>query len=311
MNNFKALLFRNIPVDNNKKDSQQYKNKATSATPQSYKLLTSPPKNDDEIYVGFVGNFLSGKSTIINALLGQAVVSSDIIPCTPVLNYIKFGSEKVAFVRFSDEEDKRMSYDKLSDYVIQDNSNTTETATTVMDILIYHPSPLLQNNVVFVDTPGLNNCESCDSITKSALSIIDVAVMTLNATSPFSENEAEFVRNVILEKHVKKIIFLLNRIDCLEEEIIPKAIDLLKSKIDCAVFVKIAELYGKDSKEYMSAKEIIGEIHLYTISARNALKGKINNDLTLISESGIDEFEKALSNTISDILKNKLIYKER
>ena len=67
--------------------------------------------------VGIMGEFKRGKSTVINALLGQEIVPADIVPCSATLNYIRWDTEKRAEIHFKDGTVSTVAVEQLSDYV--------------------------------------------------------------------------------------------------------------------------------------------------------------------------------------------------
>ncbi|MGO8760077.1 MAG: dynamin family protein, partial [Terracidiphilus sp.] len=58
--------------------------------------------SEGRFYVACVGQFKRGKSTLLNALVGQAVVPTGFVPVTAVPTVIRFGGEPRARVRMRD-----------------------------------------------------------------------------------------------------------------------------------------------------------------------------------------------------------------
>lgn len=56
--------------------------------------------NNDTFKIQVVGTFKNGKSTFINALLGSHVLPAYSLPCTAVINEVKYGKEKKAVLYF-------------------------------------------------------------------------------------------------------------------------------------------------------------------------------------------------------------------
>ncbi len=245
--------------------------------------------------VGIMGEFRRGKSTVINALLGQAIVPSDIVPCTATLNYIKWGTTKRGVVIFRDGSKKEVSIDELSNYITKITVEAEKMAETVKDAVVYYPCPFCQNGVQIIDTPGLNDNEMMTAISENVIPTVDAIIMVLVPDSPFSMTEADFVRNKVMTSDLGRIIFVVNKIDIIDEDDRPRLLNSIKEKIKSSVLQKTIDIYGEDSEEYKSTIEKIGDIRLYPVSAIKALKGKLNNDLKMIEESGYNEFENALS----------------
>ena len=49
-----------------------------------------------------IGEFKRGKSTFINALLGEKILPSAAAPCTAIISEVKYGAEKGATIYFND-----------------------------------------------------------------------------------------------------------------------------------------------------------------------------------------------------------------
>lgn len=250
--------------------------------------------------VGIMGEFRRGKSTVINALLGQDIVPADIVPCSATLNYVRWDANKRAEIHFKDGTTKEVPVDELSRYVTKITKESEAMAANVEDAIVYYPCQFCQNGVQIVDTPGLNDDERMTSISENVIPTLDAIVMVIVPDSPFSQSEAEFVRNKVMSSDLGRIIFVVNKIDTIDEEDRPRLLKSIKEKIQDSVLEKMRAVYGENSDEYQNTKNKIGEIRLLPISARKALKGKMKNDLSQVEDSGYLEFEKMLSKLLTE-----------
>lgn len=250
--------------------------------------------------VGIMGEFRRGKSTVINALLGEKIVPSDIVPCSATLNYVKWDSEKYAVINYKNGDSKRIPVTELDNYITKITKESEAVAETIEDSTVCYPCPFCQNGVQIVDTPGLNDDERMTAISEKIIPTFDAIIMVMTPDSPFSQSEAEFVRNKLMTSDLGKLIFVLNKIDIVDEDEREKLISNIKDRIRESVLAKMEAIYGKDSDEYASAHEKIGTIKLIPVSARNALKGKIKNDASLLAESGYPEFEEYLAKLLTE-----------
>ncbi len=272
-----------------------------SMEPQAQELKKASARLTDHVFsVGIMGEFRRGKSTVINALLGQQIVPADIVPCSATLNYIRWDTEKRARIQFKDGTFKDIPVEELSDYVTKITRESEAMAATVEDATVYYPCPFCQNGVQIVDTPGLNDDERMTSITEKVIPAMDAIIMVLVPDSPFSQSEAEFVRNKLMASDLGKLIFVVNKIDIVDEEDQPRLLRSIKAKIQSSVLDKMAAVYGSDSQEYRNAKDKIGQIRVLPISARQALRGKMRKNAALLEESGYPEFEDILSRMLTE-----------
>ena len=245
--------------------------------------------------VGIMGEFKRGKSTVINALLGQEIVPADIAPCSATLNYIRWGTTKSGVIHFKDGSSEVVEVDELSNYITKITAESEEMSEKVEDAVVYYPCSFCQNGVQIIDTPGLNDDERMSRISEDVIPSLDAIIMVIAPGAPFSQSEAEFVRNKVLSSDLGRIIFVVNKIDQVDEEDRPRLLKSIKDKIETSVLNKMADIYGIDSEEHAAAKAKIGEIHLLPVSAKMALKGKLKNDFGMVQESGYVEFENTLS----------------
>ena len=190
--------------------------------------------NNEIIPVCVLATMSSGKSTFLNAVLGEEILPEKNEACTAralaVLN--KPGAD-VPKAYICKEDGKRYAVDlAYSDTVSKINEDESVT-----DILIVKEIESLVNSsksIVLIDTPGVNNSGDIRHAerTKEILEQLDkgVIVYLLNATQ-LATNDDELLLQMVID-HVNKqsnvkIIFVLNKIDMLDEdkESIPDTID--------------------------------------------------------------------------------------
>ncbi len=269
--------------------------------PQAETLKNSGNRLKEHTFsVGIMGEFRRGKSTVINALLGQSIVPSDIVPCSATLNYIKWDTNKRAEINFKDGTSKEVPVDELSNYVTKITKESQAMAETVENAVVYYPCTFCQNGVQIIDTPGLNDDERMTAISENVIPALDAIIMVLVPDSPFSQSEAEFVRNKVMASDLGKLIFVVNKIDIVDEDDRPRLLESIKDKIQTSVLEKMALVYGKDSDEFNNAKAKLGDIKIIPVSAKRALKGKLNGNNEILEDSGYLEFENVLSKMLTE-----------
>jgi small GTP-binding protein len=131
-----------------------------------------------------VGPFGSGKSSIINALLGEEIMEVGPIPTTDHIVILRRGGD-----------------------VQRSRAGDVET--------IFHPSPLLEN-LSLVDTPGLESVfRTHDEVTRRFLHRADVVLLVMMATQVLTASNMEAFQQ--LKSFGKRVIVVVNQIDVLEE----------------------------------------------------------------------------------------------
>lgn len=245
--------------------------------------------------VGIMGEFKRGKSTVINALLGEEIAPADVVPASATLNRITYGLNPKATIVYKDGRREEVPVDKIADYVTKITEGAAATAELVEQAVVEYPCQFCQNNVEIIDTPGLNDDERMDAISESVIPKLDAVVLVLSAGSPFSKSEAEFVRNKLMTSDVTRLIVLVNRIDTIYgEKDRTRVLESIREKIVREILDRTASIHGADSKLYQDTKDKLADIKLYPLSAIQALVGRMENKPELVEQSGILAFEERL-----------------
>lgn len=246
--------------------------------------------------VAVVGEFKRGKSTFINALLGQEILPADILPCSATLNRVTYGVKPSVKIVFWDDREEDIDIDRLADYVTKLTPESEERATNIKEAVVYYPVNYCQNNVDIIDTPGLNDEANMTKVTLSVLPKVDAAIMVILAQSPFAETEREFLEAKLLTTDLGRIIFVVTGIDHFNKpEDADRGIKYIKDRIYNMVLKRAREQYGEDSPEFEVYRKKIGEPKVFGVSGYQALAAKRAGDSPdLLVKSRFPEFEAAL-----------------
>lgn len=176
--------------------------------------------NNKEFTIGIIGDFSVGKSTFVNALLGDRVVPVSATPCTAIITKIKYGKKPKAVVVYSDNRKIEMSYEdfitfssfNISDFEERKYSEEIERFKDIKYAIIYIKSNFLkQNNLCIVDTLGLSADEADNK--KTIASIKDaIAIIYICAERGLSERDTDFI-STYLNIDNEDLFFCVNRID--------------------------------------------------------------------------------------------------
>lgn len=176
--------------------------------------------NSKEFTIGVIGDFSVGKSTFVNALLGDRVVPVSANPCTAIITKIKYGKKPKAIVEYSDNRKVEMTYEdfitfssfNISDFKERNSSQEIERFKDIKYATIYVKSKFLkQNNLCIVDTLGLSADEADNK--KTIGSIKDaIAIIYVCAERGFSERDMDFI-STYLNLDNEDLFFCVNRID--------------------------------------------------------------------------------------------------
>ncbi len=254
---------------------------------------------NDSFDVAIIGEFKRGKSTLINAILGQEILPSDVLPTTATLNRVTYGIKPGVQVIYKDGTTEEVEIDKLNDYVTKLSAESEQKAATVKEATIYYPTSYCKNNVDIIDTPGLNDDEHMTQVTLSVLPQIDAAIFVIMAQAPFSEYERDFLENKMLTSDMGRVIFAVNCIDRCDEDDAERIIESIGKRINSYVLEKAKKVMGEDSEEYAVYKRKIGTPKVFGISAKQALKGKLKGNEELIAKSNYPAFEAELERLLT------------
>lgn len=246
---------------------------------QSLKNLKSAVDNDFFTVV-VLGEFKRGKSTFINAMLGEELLPSYSTPTTQTINALMFDDVKQAEVVFNDgsKEPGEASMDYLSKFTAEGERSSED----VNYIKIGYPSDLLMDNVILIDTPGVSDInEQRVQITYDFIPKADAIIFLLDANSPLKGTEKDFIENHLMRNGIKKVLFVANYFDHVEGEEAEEVLAEIKGRISNSI-----ETFETD------------EINLVPFSAFQALQGVIKNNNQLIEESNLlnvkDRVEKLI-----------------
>lgn len=260
---------------------------------------TIEKSDDDHFEVAIVGEFKRGKSTLINALLGQEVLPADVLPATATLNRVTYSQEPYVQVEYKNGTSEKVDIDQLENYVTKLTAESEEKAETVKEATVYYDTEFCRNNVDIIDTPGLNDDEQMTNVTLSILPKIDAAVFVISANSPFSQFEKDFLEKKMLTSDVGRIIFVVNCFGTFSQEDENKIVETVRSRITKYVMDKAKKVMGEDSREFAVYKRKIGTPRVIGLYAKRALTAKKIEDSKLLADSNFPEFEKALETMLT------------
>lgn len=155
-----------------------------------------------------VGQFKRGKSTLLNALLGQELLPTGVVPVTSVVTIVRYG-EPHAVIQYRGRTEPTSLAD-LSAYVTE--KENPENAKGVLAVEAFVPSQVLASGMCLVDTPGIGSVfQRNTEVTKQFVPHIDVALVVLGADPPISADELALVDDIARETAV--LILVLNKAD--------------------------------------------------------------------------------------------------
>ena len=108
--------------------------------------------------VGFLGEFSTGKSTLLNAMIGKKILPVDVIPTTKSITHIVPKNELENEEFFKVENDGSLT--KIDKVDFQDIATGSKEGKTELNI---PANDILKESYFFVDTPGLASLAKADT----------------------------------------------------------------------------------------------------------------------------------------------------
>ena len=165
---------------------------------------------EGRFFLACIGQFKRGKSTLINALIGEPVLPSGFIPVTTVPTIVRFGSERAARVRRESGEWQAIPLADLGLYVSEEHN--PENTAGIAGVEVFVPSLLLKDGMCLVDTPGLGSVFAGNTAsTQDFLPRIDAGLVVIGADPPLAGEELKLVEAV--GRQVRELILVLNKAD--------------------------------------------------------------------------------------------------
>lgn len=231
-----------------------------------------------------MGTFTSGKSTLINALLGSRILPESALPSTAILTFIQFGYDtddveihyrdivnedgnvtKGAVEHISKENFMQTYHYDIADTEILSQTGSIPRFKKVAYSIVRCSLPLVQYGVSIVDTPGL---EDKDVATELALDIAAKAqaIIYVCGERGFAEADREY-----FEENFKgnpgNVFFILNKMDNITSDIQRKqALDRVRYDVK-GCFVKA----DGSVDEALMSKRVFGLSSLLALDARRGM----------------------------------------
>ncbi|KAG6774473.1 hypothetical protein POTOM_021826 [Populus tomentosa] len=160
--------------------------KASPLTGELSLFIDAVSQIDEPFLLAIVGEFNSGKSTVINALLGKRYLNEGVVPTTNEITFLRYSNS-------DSEEQQRCERHPDGQYIC------------------YLPAPILKEMNI-VDTPGTNVIlQRQQRLTEEFVPRADLLLFVISADRPLTESEVSFLRYT--QQWKKKVVFVLNKSD--------------------------------------------------------------------------------------------------
>ncbi|ESA36459.1 dynamin family protein [Leptolyngbya sp. Heron Island J] len=228
-----------------------------------------------------LGEMKRGKSTLINALVGESLLPSDVSPCTALLSLLRHGPEPRVILHYNNgTSPQTIDFETFrADYTIPaDEARQLETNAfpDISHVVIECPIPLLASGLEIVDTPGLNDTETRNQQVLNYLSEAQAVLFVLDALQPITLDERRYLQNYVQSRDLE-CFYVVNGWDRIKRGLVNPADE-----------TALAEAEQRQRQVFAQGLPT----HWFEVSALSALRQRRQGDS--LAGSGVDQLLTAL-----------------
>jgi len=190
---------------------------------------------EDRFHLVVVGEFNHGKTSLVNALLGEAALPVGVTPTTAVIHHVHHADEPEVSLHHADGSLSELPFEELQKFAVKSGDEDEEGASPdgeIVHIDVGYPAELLRERIVLVDTPGVNDlCLQRADITYKYIPQSDAVLFVIDAAQPLTESERLFLRDRLIGQSRDKIIFVVAKVDIWSDDERVEALDYVSNEL--------------------------------------------------------------------------------
>jgi len=225
--------------------------------------------------IAVFGPFNYGKSTLLNALLGEKTLPMDLVPTTGAAIIVRYGSEhKTLITHTNGTVQEEAGTQGLQEYAVLDEQRRMRADVT--NVEVYCPHPLLKLGIELIDLPGTDDALDQDNLVQQQLLSADVVIQLLDGRKLMTLAEREHLRDWLLDRGIESVIFVVNFLNLLEQG----------DRQQVSLRLRFLA-------ESFRASLPTGVSNLYQVDALPALRARLKGDAAAAAQTGLSELESA------------------
>lgn len=203
-------------------------------------------QNDKVLNISVIGEFSTGKSSFINALVGHELLAVNVLQGTTVaITIIEYGASYSLSLVDKNGNSTTTEYKNINylSSALQHYTTDPSYADSISHVRVTLPSDILKNGFRIIDTPGTNSLEQWhEEITRRAINdISDMSIILVDASRPMPETLVGFVEST-LGNNVKDCLFVANKIDIIRSRERNGMLKFIQKKINLEFDIEGAEI---------------------------------------------------------------------
>lgn len=203
-------------------------------------------QKDKVLNISVIGEFSTGKSSFINALVGHELLAVNVLQGTTVaITIIEYGASYSLSLVDKNGNSTTTEYKNINylSSALQHYTTDPSYADSISHVRVTLPSDILKNGFRIIDTPGTNSLEQWhEEITRRAINdISDMSIILVDASRPMPETLTGFIDKT-LGNSVKDCLFVANKIDIIRPRERSGMVKFIQKKIDIAFDIEEAEV---------------------------------------------------------------------
>lgn len=242
-----------------------------------------------------LGEFKHGKSTLINALLGNNTLPARNIPTTAIITVLVKGNSQNVAIFEKDKESPRIVSLEYFKNEFRLTQKDIETITQVgylnrFEQINYAQLECLHricdNGVKIIDSPGLKENKARTEVTTKWLDQSQGVIFVLNATQILNEDEKKCIDLFFGKGRLNNVFFVVNYINRIEN---PEEVNELKEWVKESLQVHFLKDNAQFDEEFYTRR-------VFFVNAKVALDARTNTppNQELLKESGVLALEREL-----------------
>ena len=263
----------------------------------------------------FIGQFSSGKSKLINNIIGKNILPVHISESTQVVTFIKYSEEEYGNIVYEDLSVKQVKLNSIKE-IWQGQNRDELNIKKINYIEVFLKSDFLKSGLIIADTPGVNTIiKEHEKITNEVLKSSEEIMYVIS--KPITNFDKRFI-NEILKNGLKVscVRTFMDKIKVTEEnpeESIENDIEEIK-KIDKESDINVYHVSNEENNKWFNK---INDIKSYitnnlSINVSNNIHESINfritkiaNDIKIELQAKKSELEKIVSGNIKEVEEQK------